>query len=491
MARRGVAGDGEQERSLQFIGPARGAGPTLLREETVRESETTPASVPPMPWTRRAGRLLVIYVALVVVFVLAMTAVYSLPQRRIVKNLKRSEQLLVDEGLYPRVMIQHRAYQLDNFTDSIMLGTAIEAKPGGPLLNAMGGFRQYAKNAQGKGSPIEGLQQSVRGQRDHLVAYARYWHGYQVVLRPALVFLTLADIRYVNMMILSALTLTVLLMLARRAGSRAAAAFGLAAAACGFLVVPMSIQFSNLTYVMLWALLVMLAKSESDWLIRNTIEFFFVVGMFTAFFDLYTTPTMTLGMPLAVALVLAARPPREHPWKLSLVLAGQACVAWSVGYVMSWGAKWFVATAVTGIDVVGDAVGKTMFWTVAKESKPLYLEAVKLNLGNLVPMLRPQVAIPTALFLGLLVLVAGVLLLTSRSPSARARQVLPVLLVVPLPYLWYLATSHPATVHNWFNYRAQIYAVFAVIYVVSSAIDFETLGRRFGFMASAPIVDEG
>ena len=361
-----------------------------------------------------------------------------------------------------------------------MLDTSIVTQPGGPLFNAMGDFKQITSNASGAPDPILALKESASGHRDNPGSYAYYWHGYQVFLRPALMVFTYGDLRYVNLIALAALALAVVLLLHHRVGARAAVAFGLALAACGFFIVPLSLQFSSMTHVMLVATLVVLVMADSDWLGEHVPEFFMLVGMLAAFFDLLTTPLMTLGMPLAVALVLAEKESRDHPVREDLRFLAQACVAWGVGYAGAWVAKWFIGAAVTKTDVVREAVAQLLFRAGASDAKPRFLEAIQLNLADLAPMLRVHSTMSTLVFLGVLALVLTALAVASQAPVAQILRALPVLLVVPLPYLWYAAASNHSAIHNWFTYRGQVFAVFALLYVLACAIDFETLARRLG-----------
>jgi hypothetical protein len=437
----------------------------------------------------RALRLAGIFVGLIVAFVLLITLAFALPQGRIIMNLRKSTGLLQSEGLRPYTMMPHRAYELDNFTDGLMLDTAISTQPGGPLYNAMGDFKEVTTNASGAPDPILGLAKSAGGHRDNPAQYADYWHGYQVFLRPALMFFTYGDIRYLNLLLLTSLGAAVLLLLARRAGPRAAVSLALAFALCGFLIVAYSLQFSNMTYVALIASIVVLVKADEAWLKAWGLEFFLAVGMITAFFDLLTTPLMTLGLPLALAIaVLAARNRELAGAKYWASLTGASTLAWGVGYAGAWVTKWVLGELVLKADVIGEAVRQVAFRSGATDKTPQFVSAVVLNVQDLFPMLRARAATSTVVLVSVVVVALLVLLVFWRADISRLKAALPVLAVVPLQYLWYAAASNHSAIHNWFTYRAQVYPVFAILFVLASAIDFERFAKRLGI---SPVLPSG
>ena len=73
----------------------------------------------------------------------------------------------------------------------------------------------------------EGLLRGGRSVTDAAMRtdYARYWHGYAVVLRPLMIVLSIVNIRYVNMMALMALFLVCGWKCRERFGWRTAAHF--------------------------------------------------------------------------------------------------------------------------------------------------------------------------------------------------------------------------------------------------------------------------
>lgn len=384
--------------------------------------------------------------------------------------------------MYPQPVLDHRAIRLDNYTDALMLDTSFVSRPGGPLVAAMAADHMVAAGLD----PIASLKATVSGSSVPRSPYSYYWHGYQVALRPLLLLFSYGDIRYLNMLALGILALVTIVSLNRRAGTAAAIAFALALIATGFYVVPLSLQFSSMTYVMLVAVLVILAARTAGISDRLDVEILLAAGMLTAFLDLLTAPLLTLGVPLAVVLILAgrSRSSRDLAADARAVVGGG--VAWVVGYAGCWVAKWAIGTVVLRTDVFRAALAQLLFRTGMDKGGLRYLAALRWNILNLFPILRadtfsslrrvPVAAAVAAVLMLTLVTLAVVVARRSRATKGDMRKATPVLLVAPLPYLWFVVVNNHSAIHNWFTYRIQAITIFAVLYVLLSAVDLDAVG---------------
>ena len=106
---------------------------------------------------------------------------------------------------------------------------------------------------------------------------------------------------------------------------------------------------------------------------------------------------------------------------------------------------------------------------------------------DLIPLARfatlssPGGRFTTALFTGIGIVCVAVgawLLVVARRPRAEVVRAASVLIVVPLPYLWFLVANNHTAIHHWFAYRIQAPVVFALIYFCASCIDLERVRLR-------------
>ena len=412
--------------------------------------------------TARITRLGGIYVLLVATFVLALTAVYALPQQSIPSHLTESVAQLRAETPFP--LVRTRAYMLDDYTDALMLDTTFRQASDSPLFAAMASTKELSAS----GSTVDALAQTATGVRSKPSHYSYYWSGYQVVLRPLVILFNYAQIRLINLIALLLLSGLVLFVLGAVIGWKGVASFAAALLACGFFIVPLSLQYSNMTYLMLLSMLAVLFALKRRSFERFDWEIFFVVGMLAAFFDLLTAPLLTLGIPLAIALIARSKSSSRSRLQFQLAYAATASGLWGLGYVTSWGAKWVIGQAALREDVWGSAVKQIFFRAGLSDQGASRGQAIFATFFQLFPMslagsLRVGEALGMSVLAVLAIVVLGFLVLRRAHPTLDRDAA--VLLVIPLPYLWYLVASNHSLAHMAFTYRIQAIAVFALFYV--------------------------
>ena len=420
---------------------------------------------------------------MIVLFVVGLTLAYLIPNARVVSHAKASVALLESEGLYPKAF-DSKGLMLDNFTDALMLDIAISDPDESALSNALSSKRQDGRPPL---RTINGLSDSAAGLTGQRYSYARYWHGYQVVLRPLLYFFSYGQIRYLNMLALSVLLSLVGISILRTLGVGSLAAFITALLLTGFYAVPMSLQFSSDTYLMLLGVLYVLERERAGLLEATFWETFLVIGALTAFFDLLTMPLITVGMPLS-ALLLARTRWRQVPVRNLATTSIVALACWGVGFAVSWVAKWVIASRVLGINVIQDAVATAGVRAGSAETGRPVLEALIHNTRLMFPLV-PGIQVlrhsaGTAMFVLFLivVLVLVVWLMATRKSryvsmgsetTAALKRRAPLLALILLPYSWLAIISQHSVVHGWFTYRTLATAVFVVTAVALSRFDLD------------------
>ena len=433
----------------------------------------------------RAASLAGLLAGVVALFVLLLTLAFAIPAGPVAEHVRESVPVLESEGVYPRLFIDHAAFQLDNTTDSLMLDIAL-GEPGlGAFLSSMAMYYGVHVEADGAFDPIDVLRTSASGQREHREAYARYWHGYQVALRPALYFFALDDLRRLNMLVLGSLLLLLLTLAWKRVGPEASIAVACALVLGGFAIAPLSLQYSGMTYVAVLGMLAVILLGKTGSTSRGDLELFLVLGATTAFVDLLTTPLLTLGMPLGVALALRVRTVPAGGFRQDLVFAGRAAAAWGMGYVGAWVAKWVLGSVLLGGEVTGSAVRQARMWTGGDGAVAIAVEGLKVNVMNMLPWVQFDPALTgfarylsigsTGVLISIAVFVALVLLVTCRRPRNVVKRADVVLVLVTMPYLW-LATLGPhSKLHHAYTYRVQAIAVFAIVYFFAASVDWSRL----------------
>ena len=239
---------------------------------------------------------------LAILFVLLLAA-YALPGERVRQHVYDSARTIQNEGLYPEYL-GFKLFQMDNYTDTLMLFEAASADELPPLQAMMTNTAYNVDNFETLADDLAWYIEkdwSTGAQRTDAPAlepfsYARYWHGYLIWLRPLLLLMPYTGVRIVQYIVLFALLAVVLVQLRRCCGLRAAVWFAVSQLAVSVWFVPHQVQYFTCFMIAYAGCAWVLAKPRrSDVLCLGLL----VLGTATAFCDLLVTPIITLGLPLA------------------------------------------------------------------------------------------------------------------------------------------------------------------------------------------------
>ncbi len=369
------------------------------------------------------------YLLLISFFVVSMILVYSIPNDWIQKQNIISNETLRSEGEYPTYLYGTNAVMLDNYTDSYMINKAYVEDSTNPIYDAM-----YAEN------------------------YARYWHGYQVVLRPLMTVFSYQQIRYINSFLLLGLMSLLIAKLYKVSGLKIALPLFLGLSACYFIIIPASLQFSSVFYIATIAGILIVNK-------RNTTKqfdlniFFFVVGSITNFVDYLTVPMITLGIPLLIYLGLKANADEHFTFKEIFFYS----LSWILGYAFTWIAKWAIGSLVLQRNIFLEAFEAVLFRTGSDltyrfEAILTNFNLMFLNQGNKIGLVW------------MLAIAVLLIMLIIKHHDIKAN--LKLLLVAFYPYVWYFVLSNHSMIHCWFTYRLQLVTIFSIFVFFGFTIDF-------------------
>ncbi|HIS41382.1 MAG TPA: hypothetical protein IAC11_00675 [Candidatus Limiplasma pullicola] len=300
--------------------------------------------------------------------------------------------------------------------------------------------------------------------------YARYWHGYAVLLRPLLAVLGISGMRYLNIMLLMGLLLGCYARMRSLLGRRTALTFA-AGLLMGFLLIaPFCQHYMAVTSLALLGCYVQLRWPKA---VRARLpEFFLILGSLVCFSDLLTFPVLALGYPLLCCQLLGVREDvsARRLWVQTIGLSA----AWMVGYALTWVGKGLVGTLLTGQNVLGDIFGQAMWrMTGVPEDGKWYpmtpAGAVQINMETF--FTRSNV-----LLLALLLAWLGVRALRMRTGAKGWLRALPVASVALYPFVWYLAVQNHSNIHYWMTYKLLSVTAFSLCaYLLAVAPEKESI----------------
>lgn len=415
---------------------------------------------------KKIGIILVVYVLLMAVFTGAMTRSYSLDDKRIISHVSESAETIEREGMYPKIMISSEKSWLDNFTDSWMLTIAMGVEGNTPLQQAAGCYYINAKTAENR---VDNLLKIVKGEKEvEVKEYARYWHGYQVFLRPLLQVFNYEEIRYINMFGIMGLFVMAACLLKEKIGTGSAVAFVISMLMSMIIIVPMSMQFSSIYYVTMISIVLLTMFSKKIMKKDLMYAYFFLVGAFTSFFDLLTAPIMTLGFSLVVYTYLELK---DNGIGKNTVEIISKSFSWSMGYLMTWSGKWVIAQFITKKEIIKDALAQILSRTSSRinEVEISKVEAITKNLAKYIN------GVNIKLILALIVITLILFIIMKKKNSIN---MLPTVLVAFYPIVCYLVMTNHSFLHFWFTYRNLTVSCFAILSFILYTIDFDRYKKR-------------
>lgn len=372
---------------------------------------------------------------LIAVFFVSMTLVYCIPTSWIQGNVEKSLEVMEGEGEYPMYFFYRHSAIIDIHTDKLMYESLIQN-------------RDYY-------NPIQAAMS--------INQYPRYWHGYQVLLRPLTVVFQVQELRYLGMLTFHLLFFWSAWLMAKKTKPLYAMLYVLTVASGYIVFLPVCFQFLTTFLVLFAALIVLLSRYEKEkplpavkWML-----YFFVVGMVENFFDFLTYPILTLGIPLVLLLWLRVRD-EQADFKNNFWFMFKASLSWFLGYALPWISKWLLSAAILGVRYFWRTMSVVQYRLEGSEEEPL--DRIGTIERNIKAWLNVQDGgvISSSKIVILLLLVAVVLILWKKLKDWKTiGAYLPILFVASYPYIWYWVMSNHSQIHYWYTYRAQLVALFA------------------------------
>ncbi len=397
-----------------------------------------------------------------------MLAVYLLPAGPMKANMQKCTDVLKNEGRYPLLIEGYKSTRLDNYTDAIMILTALyEDEEKNIAEKAMGNYRVIYDNM----NPVEMLTSYLEGNvSDDVIDYPRYWHGYLAVIKPVLLLFDYTDIRVFNMIIQGLLLIYIIILMNEDKRLRN---YIIPFIASIFVTNPYTIsysmQYSSVYYIILVSTIVLIKKKDKFLAERSKfVIFFMIVGSMTSFLDLLTWTLATCGFALVLALIIIDE---KMPTKIILVI--KYSVSWGIGYIGMWAGNWLISSAVLNKNIIKDAINEIV---IRASNNILGEDAYTVTLKEVVrnqffPILKWPYAI---LLLLVVVYLCCKLLKGIQSENGcfkeRVLQSVPFLCVCILPFIWCVFSKNHSYLHYTFTWRILSVTIFSGLSMIAGEI---------------------
>lgn len=373
------------------------------------------------------GKFIGTYILMVVLFFSLVYVAFSIPHELTDSNIRKSLQILSDEGKFPWVC-NNILWAKDNCTDGTMYNIAVSEYDMTPLEAAIMTPRTIEFGSDTLTSDYGLLALDRPDGTVPRDSYGRYWHGYQFMLKTGSTVTTIKGIRLFNIILLWGLLAFTGVMIWRRFGGWYGIGWILCFLIMGYTVVPLSMQYVGCYYIMFASVLLMLYKPGC---VNNGL-LFFVIGGVTSFIDFLTIPMLTLGVPLYIAALIKGK-------NLTYQNIFRSIVCWGLGYASIWASKWLIILLYVGLSQFDAGTiftgGHTLF------------EAIDYGYTHKYMLL-------SIVLLSIVLLCDVTVYFISRHRSIDKGQINKLFLISLIPFGWYLAMLLHSAIHIWFTYRA-------------------------------------
>lgn len=381
---------------------------------------------------------------------------YCLPTEPMEAHVYQSLPMVVREFERQELVEGYPASFMGGFTDCLMLENAVyHSGEHSRLEQMLCMYRGESGTGDGwaAGYSLVDYLEGVKQPREE--SYARYWHGYLVVLKPLLFLTTFNSVRVLSAGMLFLLVGGIVLACCRRREFFLGLSFLLSVPFLYFFGLYASLSLSICFYLMGLALLIQLRWDETLRGKKWYGLFFLATGMATAYFDFLTYPLVTLGFPLCVCLYLG-RENVEKSFKALVVNSAE----WGIGYAGLWGLKWVIADVITGSGTIQDAVSTVLMRTDAAEGS---------FLNGFVQVVEENISVYKNW--GFLPVIAGIVVMAARKLWRSRKKVrktslgrgMVILAVAVYPFLWFMAAQNHSEEHWIFTCKILAVTVFATL----------------------------
>ena len=364
-----------------------------------------------------------------------------LPQGPIDANVLSSAKGMAEEGDYPRTADKSFASILDYTTDALIL-----AESKATTISRWDTILTNPLYDYG-GATVEDLLDYAEDPDPQPTGYyVQYWMGFRTIMRLLLCFFDYYQILRYTAVVFFVLFAAVMCSLARHVGTKASFLFALSIIFVRPHVVAASLQFSCCFFIAFAAML-LVPKVTRKW---ESI-FFLVLGIATQYFDFYTSPIITYGLP-AIYLYLLQKE-TEAP---GLKQIGVNACAWAAGYGLMWLAKLALTSVLTSANGIGQGFS-AFAGRIGIEKTPGLEEyynpvmAIRTVFVSLYSDPEGKLALFAAVAVTAVVLIYR--FLKDRHSIRETLNHWQLVLIAALPVVWFVAAAQPTANHHWFQYR--------------------------------------
>lgn len=436
---------------------------------------------PPLPWWKRAFRLDTSPLKLAAVFGAVLVAgsvllilVSAIPDANIDENIRISSEQMSKEGKYPELVPGRKDYfyKVDNWTEAALLNMIYTGSSEHPVEAAFAQkeYQTDQKNASG----VDRLAAAVKDGSEENGSYvlrSTYWLGVRIFLIPLLAIADYYTLRPFMIFFNLALFFGLAMLLAKKISTKTGVVFFLSVLMLNCFV--SVVQWCNglpCFWISAGAIVYILYRFPQK---INYCCLFLLTGALTSYFDWFSIPLITFGLPAAIVILLELREKSGKSFLEYFNFLFKSGLGWCLGYGLMLISRVVISTIVEGSGSFQNFWERVVYNITSSNNSAAgsgigeKLETVLNGFSGIFPL-----SMWGKTFAGI-VLVLGFVVIAYL--AIRFRKELPglsALAIVSLaPFAWFVVFNGYCRVHYWIAFRVFIITTFVWISICALAIE--------------------
>ena len=398
-------------------------------------------------------KYIITFISMIIIFCILLTVTSLIPREALTKKVSESAEILKEQTNDFFIYINGRKTKFDNYTDTLMINTAYSIDNTTPFYSSMMARKNYIKgkteiifpdeagelksaSKYRKLNQVGDLIDTLNNDTVESFEYARYWHGYLIILRPLLLILNITQIRFLLLGIFAILAIILLYKLYKKIDFGTAIIFLCGFLMCDYFYIGMTLQSTSVFLIMMIASIIIISKD-----IKDKCMFFMIIGGLTSFFDFLTVPILTLGLPLLIYVLMKIKD--NFNFKNLLIELIKYCIMWGIGYIGIWFIKWLIVDIVYNKGLIQVAINQILY-----RSEKLYYSVSELISVNIIITIIPLIIS----FLATIILLV-IKLTKMKNLKLNLKGIAIILFIGLIDLAWIFVSKQHYSQHLMFTYR--------------------------------------
>ncbi len=434
-------------------------------------------------------KYLLAFIIIICTYMILMTFSSMIPSSLLQKNVKESSETLFNDNEKVFFNLGYKYESIFTFTDALMINTAYSIDSSTPIKSSMlarkdfipsqtkvehidsqynlGITAKYRNPKTGDIYQTKELYGLMHGEKiEESFEYARYWHGYLVILRPLLVFFSYSSIRIIFFILTLVLMITMLILISKKINKITALIYALGFFCVSILIVTQSINEILIFILTFISTILLLLKKQK----KDMFMFFFILGSVTNFIDLLTAPIITLGIVGTTYFLLLQKENHNISIKETnkqIIIIG---IAWALGYGLTWGAKWIITQVFFDRNLIAQAIEQALY----RIKLPTNANGnIKYTLWDVINKNLHSLSLYVVFFIMIIGMISIVINLIKKYDKDinfknNLKECIPYICMSLLPIAWYMILKQHSLIHSFFTYRIFVISIINIFIIIKT-----------------------